>query len=547
MKERKAKMFAVALLLLAAGGICAMDIHDETEEELNRAWDSQNVQVNVEEVQGELNELRKQEALEKLKEILGIRIRGKLKEESRKSVPPQFMMELYNTVTDADGKTRVNNPYNAKVVRSFTEKDSSTSHFYVFNVSALEPNESVLEAELHLYRKRSSPKSMHPSVLSSPYYLIRVYQVLPDRSLDEPDLHRLLNVHYVGAYASGWQIFNVKQAVLSWMSGSPNLGLLVTATTIFGDLVTVEFSRRDDYRHDKQPILVLFNDDADTNDFTIRPSNTLQMYDNADELDENDEEELVNEEALLENEMTEEARKVRNKRHESSRKGQPEEVPDLGEDNRPVIFQRQKKDRRQRQRDENGIALPRRRHGFVSKRKSLEQTLTSMDVYSRAMLREQLQLDSRKESTHSTPKISQKRSVSHQFRVDESRIRRDAATIEAATECKKVETEPCAKRDLYVNFKDIGLTSIIAPEGYAAYQCRGHCKSPLSQEQKPTNHATIQGIMHKMNVAPNQDVNMPCCVPVNLSSISILYNDDERDGVVLKSYTDMAVVSCGCR
>lgn len=115
-----------------------------------------------------------------------------------------------------------------------------------------------------------------------------------------------------------------------------------------------------------------------------------------------------------------------------------------------------------------------------------------MDIYSRAMLREQLQLDSRKESTHLTPKITLKRSVSHQRDIDKYRIRRDTATIEAETECKKVETEPCAKRDLYVNFKDIGLTSIIAPEGYAAYQCRGHCKSPLSQEQKPTNHATIQ-------------------------------------------------------
>lgn len=114
-----------------------------------------------------------------------------------------------------------------------------------------------------------------------------------------------------------------------------------------------------------------------------------------------------------------------------------------------------------------------------------------MDIYSRAMLREQLQIDSRRESSHSTPKIPQKRSVSRQLRVDESRIRRDA-TVDSATECKKVETEACAKRDLYVNFKDIGLTTIIAPEGYAAYQCRGHCKSPLSQEQKPTNHATIQ-------------------------------------------------------
>lgn len=160
------------------------------------------------------------------------------------------------------------------------------------------------------------------------------------------------------------QIFNVKQAVLSWMSESPNLGLLVTATTIFGDLVTVDFSRRDDHRHNKQPILVLFNDDTDSNDFAIRPSNNFQTYDGADdELEENDEEELANEEDILENEMTEEAGRVRNKRHESSERGQPEEVPNLGEDSRPVLFQREKKERRQRQRDENGIVIPRRRHG----------------------------------------------------------------------------------------------------------------------------------------------------------------------------------------
>jgi hypothetical protein len=50
-----------------------------------------------------------------------------------------------------------------------------------------------------------------------------------------------------------------------------------------------------------------------------------------------------------------------------------------------------------------------------------------------------------------------------------------------------------------------------------------------------------------MNLASSEDVETPCCVPVNLSSISILYHDEERDGVVLKSYADMAVVSCGCR
>lgn len=51
--------------------------------------------------------------------VLGIR--GRLREESQENMTPQFMMELYNTVTDEDGKTRGKNPYGAKVVRSFVE------------------------------------------------------------------------------------------------------------------------------------------------------------------------------------------------------------------------------------------------------------------------------------------------------------------------------------------------------------------------------------------------------------------------------------------
>lgn len=100
-------------------------------------------------------------------------------------------------------------------------------------------NELVLEAELHLYRKKT-PNNVRPLTPASPYYLvsawhdqrqslnvcesgdvrtdvafdmpiliyaqIRVYQVLDDRSLDVPNLHRLLNVRYVGAHASGWQV-----------------------------------------------------------------------------------------------------------------------------------------------------------------------------------------------------------------------------------------------------------------------------------------------------------------------------------------------------
>ncbi|XP_011501191.1 PREDICTED: bone morphogenetic protein 4-like, partial [Ceratosolen solmsi marchali] len=213
--------------------LSAMELLFEGDSNLQPIWDSDG--VGISELQGEPVNLQKDEALEEFKETLGIR--GNFKKDSYKGTPPQFMTELYNTITDSAGQTH-----------------SSSVGYFIFNVSGLDQNEFVLEAELHLYRQRSSPKSMPLS--------IKVYQVLQDKSLGVPDLHRLLNVHYVGAYASGWQVFNVKQAVLSWLSGIPNLGLLVSATTIFGDRVSINFSSRHDLPHEKQPILVLFNDDS---------------------------------------------------------------------------------------------------------------------------------------------------------------------------------------------------------------------------------------------------------------------------------------------
>ena len=127
-------------------------------------------------------------------QVLGIRSHGE--KAGRRKVPPQFMVELYNNVADPSGVTRGKNPYNAKVVRSFIERgkgppcnttpskseillkagsfhtDTTVSRLYFFNVTGLEVNESVLEAELHLYRRRSPLKIMHPSILASPYYLV---------------------------------------------------------------------------------------------------------------------------------------------------------------------------------------------------------------------------------------------------------------------------------------------------------------------------------------------------------------------------------------
>ncbi len=104
--------------------------------------------------------------------------------------------------------------------------------------------------------------------------------------------------------------------------------------------------------------------------------------------------------------------------------------------------------------------------------------------------------------------------------------------------------QTCAKHELYVDFDEIGWSGwIISPKGYNAYHCKGDCPFPLGQNQKPTNHATVQSIVHALRIG--KDVGTPCCVPNKLYSISLLYFDDDEN-VILKQYDDMVAASCGC-
>ncbi|KAI8797543.1 bone morphogenetic protein 2, partial [Biomphalaria glabrata] len=102
----------------------------------------------------------------------------------------------------------------------------------------------------------------------------------------------------------------------------------------------------------------------------------------------------------------------------------------------------------------------------------------------------------------------------------------------------------CSRYEMLVDFEKIGWSGwIISPNSYNAYQCKGKCPFPLGQSQKPTNHATVQSIVHALSVV--KDVDTPCCVPNKLYSISLLYFDD-NENVILKQYDDMVVASCGC-
>ncbi|KFP19268.1 Derriere protein, partial [Egretta garzetta] len=102
----------------------------------------------------------------------------------------------------------------------------------------------------------------------------------------------------------------------------------------------------------------------------------------------------------------------------------------------------------------------------------------------------------------------------------------------------------CKPRRLYISFSDVGWENwIIAPQGYMANYCLGECPFPLTAELNSTNHAILQTMVHSLDP---DGTPQPCCVPVRLSPISILYYDN-NDNVVLRHYEDMVVDEGGCR
>lgn len=101
----------------------------------------------------------------------------------------------------------------------------------------------------------------------------------------------------------------------------------------------------------------------------------------------------------------------------------------------------------------------------------------------------------------------------------------------------------CKARRLYIDFRDVGWDHwVIAPQGYMINYCRGECPFPLSESLRGTNHAILQTLVHSLDP---DETPQPCCVPVRLSPVSMLYYDN-NDNVVLRHYEDMVVEECGC-
>ncbi|XP_061420814.1 nodal homolog [Lethenteron reissneri] len=93
-----------------------------------------------------------------------------------------------------------------------------------------------------------------------------------------------------------------------------------------------------------------------------------------------------------------------------------------------------------------------------------------------------------------------------------------------------------------MSFEQIGWDAwVIQPKRFNAYRCEGPCPSPVGERFQPTNHAYMQSLLRFFK--PDK-VPPPCCIPTRLSSLSILYH--EENTVRVMHHRDMVVEECGC-
>ncbi|XP_054773261.2 bone morphogenetic protein 2-B-like [Lytechinus pictus] len=176
-----------------------------------------------------------------------------------------FMVNLYNSLVDPmSGLTFGRRPYNATKIRAVPEAGRGGRLSFHFNLSLVESNVALLQAEFHLYRIRprwtSSQDTRRPN-----YFQVHVYQL---KSSDTSSLEgaKLVGLRLMSAKGTGWEVFNIRDTVQEWLNNkTSNFGLYITVTSLSGQPLPdnmLRFAKKARHDNGRQPILVLFTQES---------------------------------------------------------------------------------------------------------------------------------------------------------------------------------------------------------------------------------------------------------------------------------------------
>ncbi|NWR09092.1 BMP7 protein, partial [Paradoxornis webbianus] len=173
--------------------------------------------------------------------------------------PPQFMVDLFNKVADANGITRAPGLLQGDVVRSFEDRVYVDHHHFYFDISAMEKGEQMLKAEFRVFKLKRTHRSRRSDVQH--FCKVEVYELL--ESEKKPQKKHLIASRLLSLYTEGWEVFNVTQTVSKWVeNSSSNHGFWITTTHVSNngmkqDVVTFAKSQGTS-QESRNALLVLF-------------------------------------------------------------------------------------------------------------------------------------------------------------------------------------------------------------------------------------------------------------------------------------------------
>ncbi|CAN9508919.1 unnamed protein product [Ophioblennius macclurei] len=168
---------------------------------------------------------------------------------------PQFMVDLFNTVSVSDGKPKTQKEIlDGNIVRSFEDKGHPGKRFHFFNLSSFDNEEKMIKAELRWFRKKQSFSPGKSHLLH--FYKVDVFEVLDNEV--EPHPGNLITSRRVPLHTQGWEVFNVTQIVSKWIQNNQSNGILVVTSNPFEMWRDPSLQSKDP--SDKNAYLVIFSD-----------------------------------------------------------------------------------------------------------------------------------------------------------------------------------------------------------------------------------------------------------------------------------------------
>ncbi|NXP11682.1 BMP2 protein, partial [Thinocorus orbignyianus] len=178
--------------------------------------------------------------------------------------PPQFMVDLFNKVADANGITRAPGLLEGDVVRSFEDRVQLSkcvgAEMIVIFILLVLPEEQLFTSFVLIK--------------------VEVYELLEGGN--KPRKKHLIASRLLSLYTEGWEVFNVTQTVSKWVgNSSSNHGFLLTTTHVFNNRIEhnlVKFAKSQGaLQESRNALLVLFTNSNKRRSSSFVPSSSSKF------------------------------------------------------------------------------------------------------------------------------------------------------------------------------------------------------------------------------------------------------------------------------